>query len=136
MPPVPGSPVGGFLRVAIDVKYAHVSSSPRRARSVAPDTRVRPPVPTTSARTIRGERPRRTTLMPLKRPLTSPLSLPPACASVSLIGPQRCFGDTPSYGSATDFSHGFGAVPRLVFSTFSVRPPEVEKKYVTTGSPS
>jgi hypothetical protein len=76
------------------------------------------------------------TLMPLKRPLTSPLSFAPTCGSVSLVGLQRCFGDTSSYGSATDFSHGFGSVPRLVFSTSSVRPPEVEKKNVTTGSPS
>ena len=45
-----------------------------------------------------------------------------------LIGPQRCRGETLSYWSLTDFSHGTGAVPSDVFSTSSVRPPEVEKK--------
>ena len=88
------------------------------------------------AETIRGERPRLVTRMPLKRPLTRPLSLAPAVARVILIGPQRCLGETSSYGSATDFSHGFGPAPTFVFSTFSVRPPEVEKKKVTTGSPA
>ena len=52
-----------------------MSSRPRRARSVAPSTRVRPPVPTMSALTIRGEAPRLSTWMPRKRPLTSPLEL-------------------------------------------------------------
>jgi hypothetical protein len=51
------------------------------------------------------------------------------------IGPQRCFGETLSYSSSTDLSHGFGSVPSVVFSTSSVRPPEVEKKYVGTGVP-
>ena len=45
-----------------------------------------------------------------------------------LIGPQRCRGETLSYWSLTDLSHGTGALPSDVFSTSSVRPPEVEKK--------
>src|SRR3954447_8786658 len=84
---------------------------------------------------MRGDLPRRFTRMPLKRPLTSPLSLAAALAVLIRIGPQRCLGETPSYGSLTDFSHGFGSLPVNAFSTFSVRPPEVEKKYVTTGAP-
>ena len=48
---------------------------------------------------------------------------------------QRWRGETPSNSSSTDFSHGFGSRPSVVFSTASVRPPEVEKKYVTTGWP-
>src|SRR3954449_9399632 len=84
---------------------------------------------------MRGDLPRRFTRMPLKRPLTSPLSLAAALAVLIRIGPQRCLGDTPSYGSLTDCSHGFGSLPVNAFSTFSVRPPEVEKKYVTTGAP-
>ena len=113
-----------------------MSSSPSRARSVAPSTRVRPPLPITSALTIRGDSPRRRTRMPLKRPLTSPESFACAVQRDSRIGPQRCLGDTSSYGSSTLLSHGSGPSPRLVFSTSSVRPPEVEKKNVVTGSPS
>jgi hypothetical protein len=37
-------------------------------------------------------------------------------------------GETLSYSSTTERSHGFGSVPSVVFSTFSVRPPDVEKK--------
>ena len=87
------------------------------------------------AATIRGERPRLTTLMPRNRPFTSPESFAPAVARPIRIGPQRCRGETLSYLSFTDLSHGSGSVPSDVFSTFSVRPPEVEKKYVVTGSP-
>src|SRR5919201_4434528 len=128
---------GAFLfLVEIEVKYAQVSSSPKRARSVAPLTFVLPPVPITFAVTIRGDTPRRMTRMPFKRPLTSPSSLLAALAMLMRIGRQRCLGETPSYGSLTDFSHGLGSLPVNEFSTFSVRPPDVEKKYVTTGAPS
>ena len=51
------------------------------------------------------------------------------------IGPQRWRGDTLSNSSTTDLSHGCGVSPSDVFSTSSVRPPEVEKKYVATGRP-
>ena len=53
-----------------------------------------------------------------------------------LIGPQRWRGETSSYSSSTDRSHGSGVVPSALFSTSSVRPPDVEKKYVATGRPS
>ena len=66
---------GGSSPVVIEVKNAHESNSPKRARSCPPVTRVRPRVPMTSASTIRGERPRRTTSMPRKRPLTEEPSL-------------------------------------------------------------
>ena len=119
----------------IEVKYAHVSLSPSRARSVAPSTRVRPPVPMTSAATIRGDVPRPITSTPRRRPFTSPPSR--ACAALMLIriGPQRWRGEASSYGSSTAFSHGSGRSPSDVFSTSSVMPPEVEKKYVVTGEP-
>ena len=103
-PPVSGSvssgggpsSVGGVRSEVIEVKNAHVSNRPSRARSVAPLTRVLPREPITSAATIRGEAPRRTTLIPRKRPLTSPRSLLPAPVSDMRIGPQRCLGETSS----------------------------------------
>src|SRR5215207_3480291 len=52
------------------VKYAHVSNRPKAARSCGPVTLVTPPVPTTCARTTRGETPRCSTLMRLKLPRT------------------------------------------------------------------
>ena len=52
----------------IVVKYAHVSKSPRRARSVAPSVCVEPRVPSTTAVTIRGETPRLVTRMPRNEP--------------------------------------------------------------------
>ena len=85
-------------------------------------------MPTTSAATIRGELPRVSTLTPRKRPLYSPRSFAPAEAMLSRIGPQRWRGETLSYLSSTERSHGSGSVPRPLFSTSSVRPPEVEKK--------
>src|SRR3954466_11998351 len=120
----------------IVVKYAHVSNRPKRERSCGPVTDVVPFVPTTCARTIRGETPRWRTLMPLKRPLTSPRSFLAACVVVSVCGFQRWRGARSSYGSSTPFSHGFGAEPTNEFSMFSVLPPEVEKKKVVTGSPA
>ena len=66
--------------------------------------------------------------MPLKRPLDEAAQLAPAVARIVSFGPQRCLGETLSYGSSTDFSHGCGSSPSDVFSTSSVRPPEVEKK--------
>ena len=66
--------------------------------------------------------------MPLKCPLTSALSLAAALAVLIRIGPQRCLGETPSYGSLTDLQPRLGSLPVNAFSTFSVRPPEVEKK--------
>ena len=98
-------------------------------------TLVRPLEPTTCARTTRGEKPRCSTLIDRKWPLTSPLSLAPACASVIRYGPHRWRGETESNGSLTPRSHGRGSEPVNEFSTFSVMPPLVEKKYVTTGLP-
>ena len=77
-PPV-GSPGGagsaGFLVAfgllafeVTEVKKAQVSKSPKAERSCGPVTVVTPPVPTTCARTTRGETPRCRTLMRLKRP--------------------------------------------------------------------
>ena len=110
--------------------------SPRPGAHVAPLTRAcLPRCRRTSALTIRGEPPRRNHLDALEaaRCTSPPASRPPAL-SVSLIGPQRCFGDTPSYGSATELQPRLRRACRAcVSSTFSVRPPEVEKKYVTTG---
>jgi hypothetical protein len=40
-----------------------------------------------------------------------------------------------SHGSSTDLRYGLGSPPGKPNSTFSVRPPDVEKKYVTTGWP-
>src|SRR5215218_8005452 len=74
--------------------------------------------------------------MPRKRPLTRPRSLRAACVVVSVCGFQRWRGARSSYGSSTPFSHGFGAEPTNEFSTFSVWPPEVEKKKVVTGWPA
>jgi hypothetical protein len=51
-----------------EVKKAHVSKSPKAERSCGPVTFVTPRVPTTCARTTRGETPRCRTLMRLKRP--------------------------------------------------------------------
>ena len=51
-----------------EVKKAQVSKSPKAERSCGPVTFVTPPVPTTCARTTRGETPRCRTLMRLKRP--------------------------------------------------------------------
>ena len=62
---------GGFVLLAFevtDVKKAQVSKSPKAERSCGPVTFVTPPVPTTCARTTRGETPRSSTLMRLKRP--------------------------------------------------------------------
>src|SRR4051794_36637676 len=130
-------PSGARLPLDVTVvKNAHVSNSPNRERSCGPVTFVVPFVPTTCARTIRGETPRWTTLMPRKRPLTSPRSLAPACVVVSVCGVQRWRGARSSYGSSTPFSHGFGAEPTNEFSTFSVLPPDVEKKKVVTGWPA
>ena len=58
-----------------------------------------------------------------------------AAAAVGSVEVQRWRGETPSNSSSTDRSHGSGSLPSVVFSTDSVRPPEVEKKYVTTGRP-
>ena len=55
--------------------------------------------------------------------------------AVKRNGPQRCLGETLSNGSSTAFSHGLGCEPTNEFSTSSVSPPEVEKKYVVTGCP-
>ena len=75
--------------------------------------------------------------MPLEAALDEPAQLARRPRrSVIRIGPQRCCGETLSYSSSTDFSHGCGSSPSDVFSTSSVRPPEVEKKYVATGVPS
>ena len=64
-----------------------MSSSPRRARSVAPSTRVRPPVPTTSAR----DDPRRGAALdhldPAEAALDEPASFAPACAQRQLDRP-------------------------------------------------
>jgi hypothetical protein len=79
VPPVRASDSGaGAGRAAIAVKYAHVSYSPKRARSVPPLTDVRPREPTTSAATTRGDRPRVTTSMPRNFPRTKPWSFRPA----------------------------------------------------------
>src|SRR3954447_2631676 len=120
----------------IVVKYAHVSNRPKRERSCGPVTSVVPFVPTTCARTTRGETPRWVTLTPLKRPFTSPRSLACACEIDSVCGFQRWRGARSSYGSSTPLSHGFGAEPTNEFSTFSVLPPDVEKKKVVTGLPA
>ncbi len=128
--PPEGSPsTAGVFSLAplIAVKYAHVSKSPSRARRVAPSVGVTPREPTTSAVMIRGEAPRLVTRMPLNEPWTSPPSLRAADFIVSFVV-QRWRGETLSNSSSTDFSHGFGSLPSVVFSTASVRPPEVEKK--------
>ena len=77
-PPV-GSPGGagsagfffafGLLAFEVtEVRNAHVSQRPKAERSCGPVTVVTPAVPTTCARTTRGETPRCRTLMRLKRP--------------------------------------------------------------------
>lgn len=95
---------------------------------------MRPREPTISALTIRGDAPRWVTSMPRSEPLTSPPSWRRARLSV-VRTVQRWRGETLSYGSSTDLSHGFGEPPSE-FSTFSVLPPLVLKKYVVTGLPS
>ena len=127
MAPPEASVGAGSASPLIAVKYAHVSNSPSRARSVAPSTGVRPREPTTSADTIRGDTPRLVTLMPLNEPWTSEPSFFAAERIVSFVV-QRWRGETLSNSSSTDFSHGLGSRPSDVFSTDSVRPPEVEKK--------
>ena len=52
-----------------EVKKAHVSKSPKAERSCGPVTFVTPPVPTTCARTTRGETPRCSDLDALEAPL-------------------------------------------------------------------
>ena len=116
------------MTVLIAVKYAHVSNSPSRARSVAPSTGVVPREPTTSAVMIRGETPRLVTRMPLNEPLTSPPSFFAAAAIVSFVV-QRWRGETLSNSSSTDFSHGLRlAAQRRVLDRLGACPPEVEKK--------
>src|SRR4051812_4070992 len=51
-----------------EVKKAQVSKRPKAERSCGPVMSVTPPVLTTCARTTRGETPRWSTLMRLKRP--------------------------------------------------------------------
>ena len=60
--------LGLLAFVVTEVKKAQVSKSPKAERSCGPVTFVTPPVPTTCARTTRGETPRLSTLMRLKRP--------------------------------------------------------------------
>ncbi len=110
------------------MKYAQVSKSPRRWRSSLPVTAVRPSEPTTSASTIRGDLPRLVTLMPLKLPFTRPLSFLATEGHGQLDRAPAVLGETSSKGSSTLLSHGWGLAPRKAFSTFSVCPPEVEKK--------
>src|SRR3954452_18176801 len=117
------------------VKTATVSKRPKRVRSCGPVTFVVPFGPTRCARTTRGETPRWTTLMRLNLPCTRPRSFACTCAGVSVIGFQRWRGAKLSYGSSTPFSHGSAPQPTNEFSMFSVLPPEVEKKYVVTGTP-
>ena len=112
-----------------------MSSRPKTRRSVGPLTTVLPRVPTSVADTTRGETPRCVTLIALNRPRTSPRSRACAWAAVRRNGPQRWRGETSRRGRRRSCSHGLGAEPRNEFSTFSVRPPEVEKKYVTAGLP-
>ena len=96
-------------RRLIAVKYAQVSKSPSRARSVAPSTGVRPREPTTSAR----HDPRRHAALghpdALERALDerAELASPPS-AIVSFVV-QRWRGETLSNSSSTDCSHGFGS---------------------------
>src|SRR3954470_21919487 len=82
---VPGVPPPGLIGGAVTgvgftlpvnlLNEAQVSNRPSLARRVAPRTRVVPLVPTTAAQTIRGERPRCSTLMPRYLPWTSEPSL-------------------------------------------------------------
>jgi len=107
---------------------------PSRPASAGPLTGVRPLDPSTFAATIRGEAPRRRTSIPSKRPRTSPRSFAAALAKLSVSfhvwrGPR-------SYWSTTLRSHGCGCEPMNEFSTSSVRPPELAKKYVIAGSPA
>ena len=74
-PRAPRARAAAPRRCVIEVKNAHVSNRPKRARSCPPVTRVRPRLPITSASTIRGELPRCTTSMPRNLPLTSEPSL-------------------------------------------------------------
>ena len=113
---------------------AQLSNRPSFARSCAPVATTVPREPTTFAETIRGETPRLVTLIARSFPWTRPPSLRCACASVN-VAVHRCFGEVSSYGSSTERRYGWGVEPGKPFSTFSVFPPEVEKKYVTIGLP-
>ena len=117
----------GEVLAPVIVKNAQLSSSPNFARRVGPLVVVVPREPTTSALTTRGDTPRLTTRISRSLPFTSEPSFAAALDSDSFFC-QRCFGETSSYGSSTDFSHGLGSPPGKPNSTFSVRPPEVEKK--------
>ena len=69
--PASGAPAArAELAPPSDGKVAQLSNRPSRVLSVVPRTRVRPPEPTTSAHTIRGDTPRWTTWMPRKLPFT------------------------------------------------------------------
>ncbi len=91
-------------------------------------TVVLPRVPTIVAFTMRGDSPRRVTLIERKDPLTIDPSRRFTVEADQRYGPQRCFGETSSYGSSTLRSHGSAGEPMKEFSMSSVRPPDVEKK--------
>ena len=70
------------------MNVAQVSNSPRRARSCGPVTWVTPLVPSTSARTMRGDAPRSRTVIPRNEPRTNPFNLACTVACDMVNGPQ------------------------------------------------
>jgi hypothetical protein len=71
------------------------------------------------------------TSIPRNPPFTRPFKR--VAAAAKLIVTVQAWDGPLSKGSATPFSHGSGADPRNTFSTFSVIPPELAKKYVVAG---
>ena len=105
------------------VKHSHVLAIPSAPASVGPETVVVPRLPTISAVTIRGETPRRTTVIDSSVPRRRPPSFAAAARSESVTGPKRL----ASNGSATACSQGWAAAPMNAFWMSSVSPPELAK---------
>ena len=101
-----------------------VSRSPRAVRTCGPVTVRVPLVPTTCARTTRGDSPRSVTFRRLNAP-GAPSARSRRAAENRTV--HRWYGDWLSYGSGTLTSQGFDSEPMNENSTFSVWPPDVEK---------
>ena len=86
---------------------------------------------TAAARVTRPDAPR--VVLRSRSGGVTPSCLATALAS-SAIGPKLWCGEASSYGSATETRYGI-ARP-VASSALSVRPPEVEKKYVVATLPS
>ena len=129
----PASAVPGRLSSSRFLNRAQVERSPRRKRSVSPETLVEPFEPTTFARTIRGERPVFRTRIFFSLPEKRPESFD-SISEFEKRTRQRWTGERRSNGSLTDFRYG----PRASANTnseFSVCPPEVEKKNAVAMPP-